>query len=138
MTEAASSPIGGPSLKRLSLNNMASRLLGDSSDSNRLLQGAAHGDREALGKLLARHRGRLRRMIAVRLDRRLQGRIDPSDVIQEAYLDATVRLPDYLKQPAMPFFLWLRFLAGQKLLELHRRHLGAQARDAGREVSLYR
>jgi RNA polymerase sigma-70 factor (ECF subfamily) len=77
-------------------------------------------------------------MVALRLDQRLQGRLDASDVIQEAYLDASARLPEYLRQPAMPFFLWLRFLTGQKLLELHRRHLGARMRDAGREVSLYR
>jgi RNA polymerase sigma-70 factor (ECF subfamily) len=77
-------------------------------------------------------------MIALRLDQRLHGRIDPSDVIQEAYLEASTRLEDYLRQPTMPFFLWLRFLTGQKLMELHRHHLGAQMRDAGREVSLYR
>jgi RNA polymerase sigma-70 factor (ECF subfamily) len=77
-------------------------------------------------------------MVALRLDRRLQGRIDASDIIQEAYLEASRRLADYLRQPPMPFFLWLRFLTGQKLVELHRHHLGAQARDAGREVSLYR
>jgi RNA polymerase sigma-70 factor (ECF subfamily) len=77
-------------------------------------------------------------MIALRLDQRLQGRIDASDVIQEAYLEASARLEDYLRQPTMPFFLWLRFLTGQKLVELHRHHLGAQMRDAGREVSLCR
>jgi RNA polymerase sigma-70 factor (ECF subfamily) len=77
-------------------------------------------------------------MIALRLDQRLQGRIDASDVIQEAYLEAWARLEDYLRQPTMPFFLWLRFLTGQKLVELHRHHLGAQMRDAGREVSLCR
>src|SRR5207302_7015680 len=60
------------------------------------------------------------------------------DVIQEAFLEASVRLPDYLREPSMPFFLWLRFLTGQKLVELHRHHLGAQMRDAGREISLYR
>jgi RNA polymerase sigma-70 factor (ECF subfamily) len=88
--------------------------------------------------LLEQHRQRLRRMIALRLDQRLQGRIDASDVIQEAYLEASTRLEEYLRQPTMPFYLWLRFLTGQKLLELHRHHLGAQMRDAGREVSLYR
>ena len=77
-------------------------------------------------------------MVALRLDRRLQGRVDASDVIQEAFLEASTRLPDYLRQPDMPFFLWLRFLTGQKVMELHRRHLGAQMRDAGREISLYR
>jgi RNA polymerase sigma-70 factor (ECF subfamily) len=77
-------------------------------------------------------------MVALRLDQRLQGRLDASDVIQEAFLEASARLPEYLRQPALPFFLWLRFLTGQKVMELHRRHLGAQMRDAGREISLYR
>ena len=110
----------------------------NSSQTDRLLQAAAQGDNDKWGALLTHHRERLRRMVALRLDRRLQGRIDASDVIQEAYLEASARLAEYLKQPTMPFFLWLRFLTSQKLLELHRHHLGAQARDAGREVSLYR
>jgi len=117
---------------------MAPMITGDSSETDRLLHCAAQGDKERWGDLLARHRERLRRMVALRLDQRLQGRIDPSDVIQEAYLEASKRLAEYLKQPSMPFFLWLRFITGQKLLELHRHHLGTQARDAGREVSLYR
>jgi RNA polymerase sigma-70 factor (ECF subfamily) len=110
----------------------------NSSETNRLLRRAADGDKDQWGALLARHQARLRRMIALRLDRRLQGRIDPSDVLQEAYLEASARLAEYLNNPSMPFFLWLRFLAGQRLLVLHRRHLGAQLRDPGREVSLYR
>jgi RNA polymerase sigma-70 factor (ECF subfamily) len=77
-------------------------------------------------------------MVRLRLDPRLQSRIDPSDVLQEAFLEAAQRLPEYLRDPKMPFFLWLRFLTGQKLLALRRRHLGTEARDAGREVSLYR
>jgi RNA polymerase sigma-70 factor, ECF subfamily len=109
------------------------------SETSRLVTLAVEGDREAWGRLLERHRERLRRMIALRLDLRLQGRVDPSDVIQEGFLAASRRLADYVKEPAaMPFFLWLRFLVGQELQEQHRRHLGAQARDAGREVSLYR
>src|SRR5437867_5640643 len=110
----------------------------NTSETNRLLQQAAAGDQESWGALLTRHAERLRRMVALRLDRRLQGRIDPSDVIQEAYLEASVRRAEYLQNPAMPFFLWLRFLTGQKLLALHRHHLGTQSRDAGREVALYR
>jgi RNA polymerase sigma-70 factor (ECF subfamily) len=98
----------------------------------------AQGDRQVWGTLLERHRKRLRRMVALRLDQRLQGRLDASDVIQEAYLEAMARVEEYLRQPTMPFFLWLRFLTGQKLLELHRHHLGTQMRDAGREVSLHR
>src|SRR5207244_4518150 len=110
----------------------------NSSDTDDLLERSAQGDRQGWGALLARHRERLRRMIALRLDHRLQGRIDASDVIQETYLEAWGRLADYLRNPTMPFYLWLRFLAGQKLVTLHRHHLGRQMRDAGREVSLYR
>ena len=108
-----------------------------SSETTSLLLRAADGDRESWGALLARHRERLRRMVALRLDRRLQGRIDASDVIQEAYLEASERLADYLRDRSMPFFLWLRFITGQKLLALHRHHLGTHMRDASREVSLY-
>jgi RNA polymerase sigma-70 factor, ECF subfamily len=103
-----------------------------------LLRRAGRGDPEGLASLLERHRARLRRMIKLRLDRRLQGRIDPSDVIQEAYLEVGRRLAEYLRDPSMPFFLWLRLMTGQKLALMHRQHLGVQARDAGREVSLYR
>jgi RNA polymerase sigma-70 factor (ECF subfamily) len=105
----------------------------DPSETARLLDQAARGDREALEALLAKHRPRLRRMVALRLDHRLRQRIDPSDVIQEAYLEASERLEGYLRAPAMPFFLWLRFLAVQKLITLHRHHLGARMRDADRE-----
>jgi RNA polymerase sigma-70 factor (ECF subfamily) len=100
---------------------------------------AAGGDPQRWGSQLERHRDRLRRMVALRLDMRLQGRVDPSDVIQEAFLEATGRRDEYGRDPEpMPFFLWLRFLVGQKILEQHRRHLGAHARDVGREVALYR
>jgi RNA polymerase sigma-70 factor (ECF subfamily) len=108
----------------------------DSSETRRRLNRAAQGDHQALGPLFARHQDRLRHMVGLRLDRRLQGRIDPSDVIQEAYLEASARLAEYLKNPSMPFFLWLRFLAVQKLVTLHRHHLGVQMRDAGRQVAL--
>ena len=109
----------------------------NSSDTNELLEAASEGSQVKWGALLARHRDRLRRMVALRMDRRLQGRIDPSDVIQEACLEASNRFAEYRENPTMPFFLWLRFLTGQKLLELHRTHLKAQVRDVGREVSLY-
>jgi RNA polymerase sigma-70 factor, ECF subfamily len=117
---------------------MVSATPGDSSDTNLLLRRAGAGDAESLGVLLERHGARLRRMVALRLDPRLQGRLDPSDVIQETYLEVAARLPEYLQQQTMPFFLWLRFLAGQKLVTLHRKHLGTGMRDAGREISLYR
>jgi RNA polymerase sigma-70 factor (ECF subfamily) len=110
----------------------------DSGTTEGLLRRVRAGDEQALAELFANYRDRLRQMVRLRLDRRLQGRIDPSDVLQEAYLDASKRVADYLANPAAPFFLWLRFLTGQRLLAIHRRHLGAQMRDAGQEVSLHR
>jgi RNA polymerase sigma-70 factor (ECF subfamily) len=74
--------------------------------------------------LLTRHQERLRSLVSLRLDHRLQGRIDPSDVIQQAYLEASRQLADYLKNPAIPFYLWLRLITGQRLVALHRHHLG--------------
>ncbi len=103
-----------------------------------LLRRASHGDEAALAALFGRYRKRLRQMVRLRLDRRLQGRVDPSDVLQEAYLDVAQQLPHYLKKPEMSFFLWLRLVTGQRLMRVHRQHLGAARRDAGREVSLYR
>jgi RNA polymerase sigma-70 factor (ECF subfamily) len=102
------------------------------------LERAANGDGEGWRALLAQYHDRLRRMVGLRLDQRLQGRIDPSDVLQEAYIDAASNLADYLRNPTLPFFLWLRLLVGSRLSKLHRHHLGTQMRDAGREVSLYR
>ena len=95
-------------------------------------------DRADWGQFLSAHRDRLRRMVALRLDHRLRGRIDPSDVIQEAFLEATERRPEYQRQPnPMPPFLWLRFLTLQRLQLVHRQQLGARSRDAGREVSIH-
>jgi RNA polymerase sigma-70 factor, ECF subfamily len=92
----------------------------------------------AWGEFLTGHRARLRRMVALRLDERLRGRIDPSDVIQEAFLEATERQPDYAREAEpMPPFLWLRFLTLQRLQIMHRRHLGTRSRDAGREISIH-
>lgn len=110
----------------------------NSSETDRLLSQAVEGDQESWGLLLGPHRERLRRMVALRLNPQLQRRIDPSDVIQEAFLEAAQRLAEYLREPSMPFYLWLRFLTSQKLVTLQRHHLGTHMRDAGREVSLYR
>jgi RNA polymerase sigma-70 factor (ECF subfamily) len=107
------------------------------SESENLPPGAECGDERALRDLFTRHRDRLRRMVKLRLDRRLQGRIDPSDVLQEAYIDVNQRATDYLADPSMPAFLWLRLITGQRLMALHRKHLGAQMRNAGQEVSLH-
>jgi RNA polymerase sigma-70 factor, ECF subfamily len=117
---------------------MERSMTGEASETAGLLRRAAQGDQAAWGALLVRSRDRLRRMVALRLDRRLQGRVDPSDIIQEACIDASARLAEYARQPDMPFFLWLRFLTGQRLVRVHRQHLGAEMRDVAREVSLYR
>src|SRR5262245_47183035 len=93
-----------------------------------LLQGAAAGDARATQELFDRFRDRLKRMVHLRLSRRLQGRVDASDVLQEAYLEVSRRLKDYIAEPRAPFFLWLRHLTGLKLTEMHRRHLGTQLR----------
>src|SRR5579884_1180068 len=116
---------------------MGPAMTNDSSDTDDLLRRARAGDHQALAELFSRHRDRLRQMVRLRLDRRLRGRLDASDVLQEAYLDLAERLPDYAQKPTMPFYLWLRFLTGQKLIDLHRRHLGAKMRAASQEVSLY-
>jgi RNA polymerase sigma-70 factor (ECF subfamily) len=78
------------------------------------------------------------RMVQLRLDPRVRGRVDPSDVAQEAYLEVSRRLADYPRDPRVPLFLWLRLLTGRKLALAHRQHLGVRARDAGRELSLSR
>src|SRR5215472_13949374 len=108
------------------------------STDDLLIDRAAAGDEAALAALFGRYYKRLRQMVRLRLDRRLQGRVDPSDVLQEAYLDVAQQLPHYLKKPEMSFFLWLRLVTGQRLMRVHRHHLGSAQRDAGREVSLYR
>jgi DNA-directed RNA polymerase specialized sigma24 family protein len=92
-----------------------------------LLRRIRAGEQHALGEFFSVHRERLRRMVQLRLDRRLQGRIDPSDVIQEAFVDAARRLAEYTVDPAMPPFLWLRFLTAQRLITL----LGAGKRERG-------
>src|SRR5262249_3168309 len=107
----------------------------DANDTDLLLGRALVGDCGALADLFERHRGRLEQMVRVRLDRRLQGRLVPADVLQAASLDVARRFKEYAADPAMPFFLWLRLLAGQRLVDLHRHHLGARMRDAGREAS---
>jgi RNA polymerase sigma-70 factor (ECF subfamily) len=107
-------------------------------DADQLLERVQRGDRQAAVELLPRYRDRLRRMIELRLDSRLHRRLDASDVVQDALIDIASRLDDYLEDPKLPFFLWMRLIAGDRLLRLHRQHLGSKMRDIGREVSLYR
>jgi RNA polymerase sigma-70 factor (ECF subfamily) len=101
-------------------------------DTEELLRRAEHGDGPARERLLDRHRRRLRQMIAVRLDRRLLARLDPSDVVQEVLVDAHRQLDDYLRGRPLPFYPWLRQLAWQRLVKLQQHHQAAR-RHVSRE-----
>jgi RNA polymerase sigma-70 factor (ECF subfamily) len=107
----------------------------DLSETTALSARAAAGDVEAWGALLARHQERLRGVISFRLDPRLRGRVDAADVMQEAFVAATERREDFFRQSSQPLFLWLRWMVGNTLLELHRHHLGVKMRDVKREAS---
>src|SRR5437764_7912856 len=104
-------------------------------DTDQLLDRAASGDGRARQELLARHRKRLRRMVALRLDRRLAARVDPSDVVQEALADAARKLDGYLRDRPLPFYPWLRRLAWERLVKMHQRHRAGR-RAVGREEAL--
>src|SRR5262245_25947430 len=102
-------------------------------ETEELIDRAARGDDAARNQLLARHRDRLKQMVAVHLDRRLAARVDPSDIVQEALLDAHRELGDYLRRRPLPLYPWLRQLAWERLLKCHRAHVRAQKRSIGRE-----
>jgi RNA polymerase sigma-70 factor (ECF subfamily) len=102
-------------------------------DTDTLLDGVAVGDTHARDRLLARHRTRLRRMVDFRLDPRLAGRADPSDVVQEVLAAAAGRLDEYARERPVPFYPWLRQFAADRLADLHRRHLHAARRSVTRE-----
>jgi RNA polymerase sigma-70 factor (ECF subfamily) len=103
------------------------------TDTDELLRQAARGDNDARQRLLDQHRGRLRHMVAMRVDRRLSARVDPSDVVQEALADASQHLDDYLRERPLAFYPWLRQFAWKRLVELHRRHVLAGKRSVIRE-----
>lgn len=110
----------------------------NSGELGELVRRASGGDEPALAELFARNAHRLKRMIQLRLDRRLQGRVDPSDVLQEAYIDLAEKLPGYAAREGPPFFVWMRLVVGERLLRAHRHHLGTAARDAAREISIHK
>lgn len=117
---------------------MSWTLPANSSETNRLLQGlGAEGD-ESWTALLERHRDRLRRMIALRLDRRLQGQVGALEILGEVEREATRRRGEFLREPTRPLFLWLRRLTADVLREVRRRLLGSEAHSGGRELLLYR
>jgi RNA polymerase sigma-70 factor (ECF subfamily) len=105
-------------------------------ETRALLERLDSGEAEAWDQLLGQHREELWHQVDLRLDRRLRRRVDPSDVVQEAQLEATRRLTDYLARRPMPLRLWLRQLAQERLIMAHRYHAGAACRSVGRDVSL--
>ncbi|NQT12244.1 MAG: sigma-70 family RNA polymerase sigma factor [Planctomycetes bacterium] len=117
---------------------MGKTLTEPSEKSEALLERLKGGDRQALAELFSIHRERLWRTVHFRLDRRLQGRVDPDDVLQEAYLSAADRMERFVGDSSKSLYVWLRLILGQTLIDVHRRHLGAKMRDAGREVSIQR
>jgi RNA polymerase sigma-70 factor (ECF subfamily) len=108
----------------------------NSAETDRLLQRAQAGDRQAFEELFARHRSYLHQVIAVRLDSRLRQRLDPEDVVQEVQAEAFRRLPDFLRRQPMPFRLWLRKTAYERLLKLREQHVEAARRSVERELRL--
>jgi RNA polymerase sigma-70 factor (ECF subfamily) len=102
-------------------------------DTEQLLKQVADGDDVARDQLLQRYRRRLRRMVAVRFDRRLAARVDPSDVVQETLAEAAAQLDRYLQERPLPFYPWLRRMAQRRLIDLHRRHVQARRRTVTRE-----
>ncbi len=113
---------------------MAANQLSD-DDAEQFLRDAAGGDAAALRKLLGRHRDRLRRMVALRLSSRLAARVDPSDVVHEAFVEAETRLGDYLRDRPMPFYPWLHRLAAERLEATCRRLMPTEAGDGPLETS---
>jgi RNA polymerase sigma-70 factor (ECF subfamily) len=114
----------------------APRLWPDSSETQELLRDAQQGTPEAVNRLLDRHRESLRQMVRLRLDRALAQRVDASDIVQDVLLEASQRLNDYVRDPKLPFHLWLRQLAKDHLIDSYRRHRVAQRRSLDREQSL--
>lgn len=104
------------------------------SEVSELLREAQEGDGAAVDRLLGLHRDQLLRAVRLRLDRAVARRVDASDVVQEVLLDASRRLPDYLRNPTMPFALWLRCLARDRVIDVHRKHRLADRRSVDRET----
>jgi len=108
----------------------------DTENTEQLLNHARKGDDGAVNQLLDRHRDAVRRMIDLRMDQMLKRRVDASDIVQEVMIDANRRLQAYLQNPVMPFHLWLRQMAKDRLIDAHRRHRGAARRSIDREQPL--
>ena len=105
----------------------------DSEETAELLRNARQGESAAVNELMERHRNAVRQIIQMRLDRAVAARVDASDVVQDVLLEASQRLNDFIEGGSMPFHLWLRQLAKDRLIDMHRRHRGAQRRSVDRE-----
>jgi RNA polymerase sigma-70 factor (ECF subfamily) len=105
----------------------------DPAETDELIRQAQQGDRDAVERLMAGHRSALRRAVELRLDRALRRRVDASDIVQDVLIEASRRLGAYLRDPAMPFALWLRQIARDRLIDAHRRHRTAEKRAIDRE-----
>ncbi len=108
----------------------------EAEHARRLAAAAADGDAASFAQLLEMHRPRLRRLIVLRISPSLSRRVDEEDILQEVYLHASQHLVDFIKCADLPFFVWLRGVALHVLLEVHRRHLDTQMRNARREVHI--
>src|SRR5437764_14964067 len=108
----------------------------DADETRALLARAKAGDTAAVDDLLARHREPLRRAVDLRLDPALARRVDASDIVQDVLVEANRRLKEYLRDPAMPFHLWLRHLAKDRVIDAHRFHRQAQRRSLDREQAV--
>lgn len=108
----------------------------DSNETQELMRNAGRGEPAAVNELLDRHREALRNMVRARLDQRLSRRVDASDVVQDVLLEASQRLADYLRDPKLPFSLWLREMAKDRIIDLHRRHRVAVRRSLDKEQPL--
>ena len=108
----------------------------EGEQTQELLKGVAGGDPSAVNRLMDRHREAVRRMIQMRLDQAVSRRVDASDVVQDVLMEASQRLNDYMANPSMPFHLWLRQLAKDRIIDMHRRHRAAQRRSVDREQNL--
>ena len=105
----------------------------ESEKTDELLNGVREGDSDAVNKLIERHRDAIWRLVKMRLDRRIQPRVDASDVVQDVFIEVNRRLQKYLENPVMPFHLWLRQIAKDRIIDAHRRHRVSAKRSVDRE-----
>jgi RNA polymerase sigma-70 factor (ECF subfamily) len=109
----------------------------DQHSTTELLADVRQGDSSAINRLLERHRQAVHRMVQLRLDHKIRRRVDVSDVVQDVFVEANRRLREYLQDPKMPFHLWLRHIAQDRIIDAHRRHRGSAKRSVDQERVLF-